>query len=61
MKLKQWQNILCDCKCKFNSTACNSNLELNNKTCQCESKYYHKCKKVLVGMQAHVFVIIGSI
>ena len=37
--------ILCDCKCKFNSTTCNSNQKWNNKTCQCECKNYHKCKK----------------
>ena len=38
-------HILCDCKCKFNSTICNSNLKWNNKTCQCEYKNYRKCKK----------------
>ena len=35
----------CDYKCKFNSTTCNSNQKWNNKTCQCESKNYHKCEK----------------
>ena len=35
----------CDCKCKFNSTTCNSNQKWNNKTCQCECKNYRKCKK----------------
>ena len=39
------KHILCDCKCKFNSTACNSNQKWNNKTCQCERKNYRKCKK----------------
>ena len=34
-----------DCKCKFNSTICNSNRKWNNKTCQCEFKNYRKCKK----------------
>ena len=29
------EHISCDCKCKFNSTICNSNQKLNNKTCQC--------------------------
>ena len=38
------KHISCDCKCKFNSTACNSNQERNNKTCQCERKNYRKCK-----------------
>ena len=37
--------ISCDCKYKFNSTACNSNKKWNNKTCQCECKNYRKCKK----------------
>ena len=39
------EQILCDCKCKFNSTTCNSKQKWNNKTCQCESKNYRKCKK----------------
>ena len=45
MKLKQWQKyISCDCKCKFNSTACKSNQKWNNETCHCECKNYRKCK-----------------
>ena len=32
------EHISCDCKCKFNSTMCNSNQKWNNKTCQCELK-----------------------
>ena len=39
------EHISCDCKCKFNSTTCNSNQKWNNKTCQCKCKNYHKCKK----------------
>ena len=39
------EHISCDCKCKFNSTTCNSNQKWNNKTCQCECKNYRKCKK----------------
>ena len=39
------EHISCDCKCKFNSTICNSNQKWNNKTCQCECKNYCKCKK----------------
>ena len=39
------KRILCDCKCKFNSTTCNSDQEWNNKTFQCECKNYQKCKK----------------
>ena len=39
------EHISCDCKCKFNSTICNSNQKWNNKTCQCECKNYCTCKK----------------
>ena len=39
------KHISCACKCKFNSTACNSNQKWRNKTGQCECKnYYYKCK-----------------
>ena len=41
------EHISCDCKCKFNSTRCNSNQKWDNKTCQCECKNYHKCKKII--------------
>ena len=39
------KHVPCDCKCKFNSTTCNSNQKWNNKTCQCEGKIYQTCKK----------------
>ena len=39
------EHILCDCKCKFNSTICNSKQKWNNKTCQCECEDYRKCKE----------------
>ena len=39
------RHISFDCKCKINSTTYNSNQKLNNKTCQCECKNCHKCKK----------------
>ena len=39
------KHVSCDCKCKFNSTACNSNQKWNNKTGTCECKSYHQCKK----------------
>ena len=39
------EHISYDCKCKFNSTVCNSNQKWNNKTCQCECKKFHMCKK----------------
>ena len=35
------KHVSCDCKCKFNSTACNSNQKWNNKTGTCECKSYH--------------------
>ena len=55
------KHISCDCKCKFNSTTCNSNQKWNNKTCQWECKHYHKCKKITVGILAHAFVRITNI
>ena len=35
----------CDCKCKFNSAAYNSNKKWNNKTCEYEWKNYQTCKE----------------
>ena len=32
--------IPCDCKCEFNSSACDSNQKWNNRTCKCECKNY---------------------
>ena len=39
------EHISRDCKCKFNSTICNSKQKWINRTCQCECKNYHKCEK----------------
>ena len=39
------EHISCDCKCKINSTTCNSKQKWNNKTCQCTCKNYRKCKE----------------
>ena len=39
------EHISCDCKCKLNSTICNSHAKWNNKTCQCKRKNYRTCKK----------------
>ena len=36
------EHISYDCKCKSNSTKCNSNQKWNNKTCQCECENYRK-------------------
>ena len=38
------EHISCDCKCKFNSTICNSNQKWNNKICKCECKNYYICE-----------------
>ena len=59
-KLKT-KRISCDCKCKSNSSICNSNQKWNNKTYQCECKTYPIIKKVISEIQAHVFVRILSI
>ena len=55
------KHISYDCECKFNSITCNSNQKWNNKTCQCECKNYHPCKKIIVGILAHVFARKASI
>ena len=34
------KHISCDCKCKFDSTTCNSNQEWSNETFHCECKNY---------------------
>ena len=34
------EHISCDCKCKFNSSKCNSKQKWNNKTCKCDCKNY---------------------
>ena len=39
------KHIACDFKCKFNSTACNSNQKWNNYKGQCECKNYLTCIK----------------
>ena len=39
------EHISCDCKCKFNSTTCNSKQKWNNKTWQCECKNFPNCEK----------------
>ena len=53
------KHISCDCKCKFNSTTCNSNQKWNNK-CQYECKNVAFAKNIIVVILAHVFVkIVG--
>ena len=55
------KHIPCDCKCKFNSTTCNSNQKWNNRTCQCECKNYHVQKRLLVESSEHMYFRIVSI
>ena len=59
------KHISCDCKCKLNSTTCNSNQKWNNKTCHYECKsvkiIVHVIKTIIVGILAHGFVKIVSI
>ena len=56
------QHTSCDCKCKFNSTACNSNQKWNNEKCQCEcKKKIKRAKKIVVGILANAFVKMGNI
>ena len=45
----------CDCKCKFNSTTCNSNLNWIAKHVNVNVKII-VCEKNMVGIQPHVFV-----
>ena len=40
------KHISWNCKCKFNSTICNSNQRWNNETWRFECKNYRMCKKV---------------
>ena len=44
------EHISCDCKCKFNTSMCNSNQKLNNETCQCEYENFRTCKKIILGI-----------
>ena len=39
------KHLSCNCKCKFVSTASNSNQKWNNKTCQCQFTIYQICKE----------------
>ena len=55
------KHISCGCKCKFNSTTCNSNKKCNNDTCQRDLKIFIHAKKIIVGILAHIFVRIVAI
>ena len=55
------EHISCDCKCKFNSTICNSTKNGVMQHVNVNVKIIISIKKIIVGMLAHVFVRIGSI
>ena len=40
------KRVSSDCKCKFNSTVCNSNQKMNNKTCQYSVKIIVSAKRL---------------
>ena len=40
------EHISCDCKCKFNSTTCNSSQKKNNKPWKCECKIIVRAKRI---------------
>ena len=54
MKLKQWQHISCDCKCKFNSATCNSKQNGIIKYVNVNAKNFHKCEK---GYSWNLFIL----
>ena len=55
------KHVSCDCECKFNSQACNSDQKWNNDNCQCECKRYCMSpKKKIVGILEHVFMRMAS-
>ena len=41
------KHISCDCKCKFNSTPCNSNQKWNHKTCHVNVKIIVHAKRII--------------
>ena len=53
-------HISCDCKCKFNSTTCNSNQKWIIKPVNVNVKITISAKKIIVGILAHVFERIAS-
>ena len=55
------KHISCDCKCKFNSTTCNSNKKLNIKHVNVNVKIIISGKKIIVGILAHALVGIANI
>ena len=54
------EHISCDCKCKFNSTICNSSQNEIIKHVNMNSKVIVNSKNIMIGILAHVFVRIVS-
>ena len=56
------KHVLCDCKCKFNSTTCNSNQKWNNNVNNnVNIKIIIHAKAIIVRILSYVFVRITSI
>ena len=62
MKQKAFvKHISCDCKYKFNSAKCSSKKKVNSNKCQYEYEKIVLPKKIIVGIQAHVYLRILGI
>ena len=55
------KHIPCKCKCKFGCSKCNSNQKWYSDKCKCECKNCQGAKKIMAGIQLHVFVRMVSI
>ena len=55
------KHISCDCKCKFNSTTCNSNKNVIMTHANTTVKSFIHAKKIMVGILAQIFVRIVTI
>ena len=54
------EHILCDCKCQFNSTICNSNQNAIMEHVNVNVKIVLSAKKIIVGILAHASLRIVS-
>ena len=55
------KRISCKCKCKFNSTACNSNEKNGKLKVNMSVKNISRARNTIVGILAYIFVRIASI
>ena len=55
------KQIPCDCRWKLNGTKCSSFQKYYNDISHCECKKDSTCKKIIVGILAHIFVRIVDI